>query len=393
MIRAVWIRALFTLLALGLAGCALGEDEVPRADLEPATCPSLDSDLEKTLAVADSGALDPLAQVVRELVTAHGGARASALMRTVLTLLREVGLSNLVRAAGTLSDGILGDIEPFAANAIRPFVQPPAGTDEAADKLLVFSLVAEAARECPEGSLTGTLLVITGDPPLVDALVLVLQDPALHEFLNRYAGPDATPSDRAALVTVIVTVLDAVLVEDFQIDDLRGALSLVLPADEAPYTTLLAEVDRVLRGERLATVQTGLGCIRGLERTDSQDRTHHGGRLVAEALYDVLAADGIDAASLAALVPADTGGLLGALDAGIRSLRSDAQLRADLLDLISFLLHPDRVRPALDGGLALLDVGGLVEIIEAVTGVLGSVECAPSDMSQALLGWAAGGDP
>lgn len=364
-------------LVVALSGCALGEDEVPRAELEPAHCPSLDSDLTATVAVARTGALEPLAVVVRELVHAHGGDRAAALMRTVLTLLREVGLSRLVSAAGSLEGGLLGDLEPFAANALRPFVAPPADSPEAADKLLVFDLVAEAADVCPDGSLTGTLLVITGDPPLVDALVLVLQDPALHEFLDQYAGPDATPSDRSALVTVIVTLLDALLAENFDIDELRGALGLVLPADEAPYTTLLDEVGRVLSGDNLTTVQTGLGCLRELERTDSQDRTYHGGKLIAEALYDVLAADGIDAPTLAGLLPADTGGLLGTVDSAVRLLRDSPQLKADITALLQFLLARQRVRPALEGAVALLDAGGLAEIITAVTGVLGSTECDP----------------
>ena len=146
----------------------------------------------------------------------------------------------------------------------------------------------------------------------------------------------------------------------------------------------------MLRGDNLATVQAALGCMRALERTDTEGRTYHGGTLIAEALYDVIAADGIDAGTLAELLPADTGGLLGAADSAVRLLGRSPQLKADLVALIGFLLAPDHVRPALDGGLALLEVGGLSEIINALTGVLGSIDCDPDQTGDALVARALG---
>jgi hypothetical protein len=365
-----------------LSGCALGEDEVPETLVPEATCPTLDDSLPNTLALMRAGELTSLSLVVRELVTSQGGDRATVLIRAVLTVLGEIGLSNLSVIASGLEGSLLTDLEPFLASALRPFIEPEAGSPEAEDKLQVFELVAEAANTCPEGSLTGAVLVITSDVALVGALADTLRDPALHEFLEDYAGADATESDRAAIVTVLVTVIDAMLTEDFDVESLRNTIGLILPADRAPYTTLLDELARVLVGDNLTAVQTGVGCLRNLEFTHSRGHSRHGGRILAEAIYDVLSADGISAAGIADLIPADTAGLLGPINTALHTLRSQPQLRADLVSLLDFLARPPRSRQLLEGAIALLEVGGVSEIINTIAGLLGGGDC---DLAKALV--------
>ena len=378
------------LVCLVWTGCALGDDVPPPVTVPEARCPTLDQSLTQTAALAESGALDPLAVVVRKLVSSQGGSRATALIRAVITILGEIGLSAIAEATSALEGAVLGDIEPLLARALRPFIAPPPGTPEAHDRLLVFGLVADAAQTCPTGSLTGTLLVIIQEPALVNALADTLRDPALHDFLQEFAGPDASPAQREALVTVLVTVFDALLAEDFQIDDLRGALALVLPADRAPYTTLLDEVARVFAGANLVTIQNGLGCIRNLEMADAQGRGIHGGRIIAQAIATILSPEGINAQELAGLLPADASQALATLEGALTTLQSSPQLRDDLIDLIQFVGTPSRIRPVLEGIVSLLDVGGLSEVIEAIAGILGARECDPA---AALVAGALGADP
>ncbi len=353
-------------------GC--GEDvDAPLADLPPAACPHVDEALQGTLAAIDGGALAPLAAALESLATPDGDDPLGLLLGTLLAFVERLsdgGLLDDLDAPDLRPDALAGLGEALA-DALAPFIAPPAGSPQALDRLLVFDALAEAARTCPEGTLTGTLRAVAQDRPLIDALVTLAKDPRFLDFFAPLLDPAAGQAGRRALVALLITLFDLLAADPFDFDALAGVFGLIIPADEPPMRQFLDQLDAALDEQGLPLVQAAVRCVDAVERVDSEGRTSGGARLLGDALYDILAAFGPDPSAALDLLGDDPGPALDLVDHLLAVLQSDPDLRQRLIDLASIFLAPDLARPLLEGAAALLDAGALEEIAALALDLLG----------------------
>ncbi len=177
--------ALGLVLCVALIGC--GEAlESPPASLPTSSCPHIDETLAGTLAAIRDGEVAPVASLFQDLSQSNGDDALALVLRTILALVRVLGPFELDAnsIAGAIDLETISALEQGLARAITPFIEAPAGSDKSNDHLLVFDALAEVILECPEGSLTSTVRMVTGDNELTTTLLDLAADPRFFGFFE-----------------------------------------------------------------------------------------------------------------------------------------------------------------------------------------------------------------
>jgi len=282
-------------------------------------------------------------------------------------------------ALPTIDLAAVRDLERGAARALETFIAPTEGTDAATDKLQVFEIAAQALSGCPEGSLTGTLRVLTSDERLGQTLSGVARDQRFIDFFSPLLDPASGDAGRRGVLTLIQTLFDLLSADPFDFASLRGVFGLIIPADEAPMVDFLDALEEALNRGGLSPVQSSLRCLEGLEHTSSVGDTQAGTDILGDALYDILVAFGPDLFTLLGASP-ESAGALDLADGLLIAVEADEALRDKIVSLAVTFLAPERVRPLLEGLSVLLEAGALTEI----AGFLSASDC--SDASTQLSG-------
>jgi len=324
-----------------------------------------------TLGAIERGELAPLAQVVEGLAQPDGDDFIALALRSVLGLVRALGVSDLdAEVPSGLGAQNVAQLEAALAKAVGRFVEPPAGTPEATDRLAVFAVVGQAVHQCPEGSLTSTLRTLLGDEVLVGSLLVLVADQRFIDFFSPLLDPASGDAGRRGVVTLLATIFDLLGAEPFDFASLASVFGLIIPEDEPPMREFLLEFERVLVGDGLDNVQSAVRCIDAIEIQDSTANPRSGTDIIGDALYEVLAAFGPDPSALLDLIGSDAGAFA-IIDQFLVALDSDETLKADLIDLIDVLLLEQNVRPIVEGLHVLLEVGALTELFALVEVFLG----------------------
>jgi hypothetical protein len=363
------------LMTAQVLGCGGAGHEAPVVEVQDSVCPTVDETLSSTMDAARAGRLSSLAPLFEQLEARDG---LTGALRVVLHLLRTLGPEVVNARAVSALKQLAIELQPTLLRLLAPYAAAADASDR--DALLAFDAAAEMFTTCPDGTFTGPLAVLLQDRELLDSLVALLDDPQTLRILEDATGPLDSEAGQRGFIALLDAIGVALASENFDFDGLVALVGTFMPVDEPPLSRVLAAARPLLVGDNLATFRAAVQCMNSVSRDVSTRGTQNGMQLVAAALYELVAQELGDLASLLqALRPLLTESADADLLMLVRTVSDavgdDSELRNELVELVSFGLELERVSLVLDAGRALLEAGSLPEGVEILM-VLSEEACS-----------------
>ena len=382
------------ILALaGLPACGAAEDaDAPLNPPAPAACAPLDVLAPTLVELLTTDRLPGVRRLVGEVLTDD---QITTLLDTVLRLLRGLRPADRDAVLALARDPRIADLLPLLARVVR-FVAgdgtpcPPMASapSENCFHSEVFADLRRLLRVC-DGSTLFTALQQVLKAPALPALLGHLGDtlrlPVVQQLL---ASAEEGALGRRGFTALVCNVLAALIRPDFSVQaDLIRPLSgiTLLPLDEPPLSSLLADLDALLapEAEVLPALADVVCCdVYGVSTCDALPANatplprdpvftwllhalFTGTTLDLPRTLDQLTALAADPALASALEP-----LAGAL----APLVADPDLRRGLVNLLDTLLRPDVAAQVLPEVALLLEAGAVPELLAVVDALLNGCE-------------------
>lgn len=379
------MRILTGLLCAALIGCGAEADApAPANALPPATCPSAEELAPNLLGLLRSGQLAGVADLLGRRLS---DAQLETLLAALLDLVRGLEPAE-IDALLALTENprllalapLVGDLLAFVAGDPT---RPETFRGEVLDDLRRLLTVCEAATLFEA---TGALLQAPELPRLLGGLADVLALDIVQQILS---SDLQSALNKEGFTVLVCNIVAALVAPGFTVaDDVVRPLSGIdlLPLDEPPLSTFLADLSSVLAPERavLPALQDVVCCdLYGVARCalvpgDATPLPRD--PVFTWFAYDLFVTAAVDFdALLAALgdLAADpqVDAALAPVNAVLGALGEDAELRRALVSVGVVLLEDATARRVLPELVTLVRVGGIEELLAVVRSILKG--CAP----------------